>query len=171
MYAMKTLIYACFLPGSTSPDYIGSHKAEPPARNCALRWRYAHGRYMGAGCWLFPAPAGLQAPKTCLDRSPWAQKLASMSHEELVSVRIDTLTEVDSGERWTAEADAIRRHQPPYNVMSRMSKEQRRANFNAYMRQYTKAYLAANPDKAEAKRAKDRERQRARRAKAKQAVA
>ena len=167
---MKTNVYACFLPGSQAPDYIGSHAAEAPERNYALKWRYAHGVYLGAGAWLYP-DGRLEIPRLCKEHSAWAQHLMTLAPEALRAIRIEILASVEPGERWKAEARAIRQYRPPYNRMQPQTEVERKAKWNAYHRAYSKGYYARNPDKAARKREADKLRARARRARAKEAVA
>lgn len=167
---MKTHIYAVYLPGSATPDYVGSHAAEPSPRSPAGAWRYAHCRYVGAGAWVFPGDR-LSIPRLCAEHSPWAAKLASLSPADLQGLRVDVLATVDAGERWVAEAVAIRAHAPPFNKALRDGPEVKRARHNAYHRGYRAGYYERNPDKAQAKRDADKARIAARRAAAKVAVA
>lgn len=164
---MKTHIYACYLPGSTSPDYIGSHLAEPPTESPCLQWRYANCRYLGQGVWIdtetgAPITFSLKARNT-----KWGACLFAMTGAQLLAVRTEILEEVEDAHRWTAEAAAVRLHLPPFNTMLKDGPEIRRAKWNAYQRGYRKGYMERNPDKLVAKRIKDKEAAKARRDKAK----
>ena len=167
---MKTNVYACYLPGSTAPDYIGSHAAEVPERKSAQRWRYAHCVYLGAGAWLCP-DGRLDIPRICKEHSAWAQHLMTLAPEALRAIRIDILATVEPGERWKAEARAIRHYRPPFNRLQPQTEIERKVKFNAYHRAYRTGYYARNPDKAARKREADKLRARAKRALAKEAVA
>jgi len=166
---MKTLIYACYLPGSERPDYIGSHQAEPTPGSQHMAWKYQYSTYIGAGAWVSRSGC-LRIPNSCATR-PWGALLKSMSVIDLRNIRVETLAIVDKSERWKAEAQAIRAHKPPFNVILKAEPEERKAKWNAYQRGYRKAYLDRNPDKAQAKRDKDRARIQVKRAAIKQAVA
>lgn len=98
----------------------------------------------------------------------WGKLLLLMSAAERLAIRIEVLEEVAAADRWKAEAQALRTHTPPYNRIIPDSPDDKRLRYNAYQRVYQRAYLARNPDKLEAKRAKDRARIAAKRAAAKQ---
>lgn len=83
---------------------------------------------------------------------------------ELASIRVETLATVPDGERWQAEAAALREHRPTYNEMIPATLEVKREKWAAYQRTYRKSYLDANPAKAQSKRDKDRARIAAKRA-------
>ena len=171
---MKTQVYACYLPGSESPDYIGSHKTEAPERNSALKWKYANRRYLGQGTWISPENGEILGMPKLNAQTPWGLRLLSMSPEERKAIRIETLAVVDTLDRWKAEAQAVRDYRPPFNVMIPATAEVKRRKWNAYHAAYSKVYYQRNPDKAAAKRGKDKLRARARRAErkaAKEAVA
>lgn len=160
-----THIYACYLPGTDTPAYIGSHNAEPPARSAALAWRYANCRYVGQGGWV--SPDGRLAIPRRNASTAWGRWLLGMTAAQLAAIRVETLATVPEGERWAAEAAALREHNPPFNDLLPATADSKRAKWAAYQRGYRKAYLAANPNKAQAKRAKDRARLAAKRAAAK----
>jgi hypothetical protein len=161
---MKTTIYACYLPGSTTPDYIGSHQAEPPARSDALKWRYANCRYMGQGAWIDPTTGALITMPVINSKTLWGAYLLSLSPAQLLAVRIEVLASVESGMRWKTEARFLRNHRPRFNALLPQSAEVKRQKWNAYCKSYRPAYYARNPDKAQAKRDKDRARIAAKRA-------
>ena len=163
--AMKIIIYAAFLPGSTKPDYVGSHQAEPSPGSQHMAWKYQYSTYVGAGAWISRS-GSLRIPRSCQTR-PWGTLLTQMTPQERLSIRVETLETVDVSIRWAAEARAIREHLPPFNVAMKDGPEVRKEKWNAYQRAYRKGYLDRNPDKAAAKRAKDRERIAAKRAAAK----
>lgn len=164
---MKTNIYACYLPGSVTPDYIGSHNADPDPKSQAQQWMYQYHTYVGAGAWVSRSGC-LRIPNSCAAR-PWGALLTSMSEIDRKNIRVEVLAQVEAADRWQAEAEAIRKHQPPFNVALKEGKEGRRRKWNAYQRGYRKGYLERNPDKAQAKRDNDRIRVKARRAEAKAA--
>lgn len=164
---MKTLIYACFLPGSETPDYIGSHAATPPDKSPAMQWRYTHCTYLGQGIWITNDSGDLIGPPKLNTTTRWGALICAMPPAERLNVRTHILQAVDVSERWAAEARAIRQHLPPYNVSLKDGPAERKAKWNAYQRGYRKAYLDRNPDKLEAKRASDRARCAAKRAQAK----
>lgn len=91
----------------------------------------------------------------------------AMTPAQRLAIRITTLAEVEAALRWTALAQAIRQHLPPFNLALKDGPEARKEKWNAYQRTYRKGYLQRNPDKLAAKRAKDREGAKARRHKAK----
>ena len=169
---MKTLIYACYLPGSERPDYIGSHNAEAPDRSAALKWRYANMRYLGQGAWI-DKETGVMMRMPRINRSTlWGARLLTMSPAAMLSIRVEILAEVDAGERWRAEAAAIREHKPPFNTMCVNlpdTKAEKRAKLNAYQKKYMPIYLATHPEFAARKREADKLRNRAKRAAAKEA--
>ena len=99
----------------------------------------------------------------------WGKLLLLMSAAERLAIRIVNLAQVDTADRWKAEAQALRTHRPRFNALTPDSPDDRRLKYNAYQRSYQRAYLARNPAKLEAKRTKDRERAAAKRAAAKQA--
>ena len=164
---MTTTIYACYLPGSTAPDYIGSHAVIPPERSTALQWRYEHCTYLGQGCWIDKDGIIIAMPRNNRN-TEWGKRLLLMSAAERLAIRIETLEEVDTAARWKAEAQALRTHKPRFNALIPDSPADKRRKYNAYQRAYQRAYLARNPDKLEAKRAADRARIAAKRAAAKQ---
>ncbi len=164
---MKTTIYACYLPGSSSPDYIGSHSSQPH-NSGAARWRYEHCSYLGQGCWIDKEGIIIAMPRNNRN-TEWGKLLLLMSAAERLAIRIEILDQVDTADRWKAEAQALRTHTPPYNRLIPQCPDDRRLKYNAYQRAYQRAYLARNPDKLEAKRRADRERIAAKRAAAKQA--
>ena len=157
-----TIIYACYLPGSSKPDYIGSHNAEPPGRNYALAWRYANCRYLGQGAWVHP-DGRLMIPRNNA-KTAWGRWLLGLTAAELAATRVEPLAVVPVSERWDAEAAALREHRPPFNDLVPATLTAKRAKWAAYQRTYRKGYLDANPDKAQAKRDKDRARIAAKRA-------
>ena len=160
-----TTIYACYLQGSTSPDYVGSHNTEPPQRSAAAQSRYSHNIYLGQGAWLDPETGRLSMPAR--NRSTrWGELLLKLSPDERRSIVVLTLEIVPLEQRCAAEARAIRAHLPPYNVCLKDGPDAKRAKWAAYQRGYRKAYLERNPAKLEAKRRADRERAAARRAEA-----
>ena len=164
---MKIIIYAAFLPGSTKPDYVGSHQAEPTSGSQYSAWKYQYSTYVGAGAWVSRS-GSLRIPRSCQTR-PWGALLTQMMPQERLSIRVETLDIVEDADRWTAEARAIREYQPPFNVALKDGPQARREKWNAYQRSYRKGYLDRNPDKAAAKRANDRARIAAKRAAAKAA--
>lgn len=168
---MKTNIYACYLPGSLTPDYIGSHNEAAPARCCALAWRYVHCVYVGQGTWIDKANGELVGMPPANRSTLWGARLVSMTPSERLAIRIEILESVDQGERRNREALAIRAHMPPFNKALKDGPEEKRAKLAAYMRGYLRGYLDRNPDKAQAKREADRARIRGKREKAKEAVA
>ena len=99
----------------------------------------------------------------------WGKRLLLMSAAERLAIRIEVLEEVDTADRWRAEAQALRTHSPRFNRLIPDSPDDKRLKYNAYQRSYQRDYLARNPDKREAKRHADRERIAAKRAAAKQA--
>lgn len=157
-----TIIYAAYLPGSTTPDYIGSHASNPPARNYSLQWRYAHLRYLGQGAWI--DPEGLLHMPTANHATKWGRLLASMSAAERLAIRIETLSIVPTPQRWKAEAVALRTYKPPYNVMLPQTAQSRKAKWAAYQRAYRPTYMQTHPEKLQAKRLADKLRIRAKRA-------
>ena len=164
---MTTTIYACYLPGSTTPDYIGSHAVIPPQRSTALQWRYEHCTYLGQGCWIDKEGIIIAMPRNNRN-TEWGKLLLLMSAAERLAIRVETLEEVDTADRWKAEAQALRTHKPRFNTLIPKSPADKRCKYNAYQRAYHRAYLARNPAKLEAKRAADRARIAAKRAAAKQ---
>ncbi len=164
---MKTTIYACYLPGSSSPDYIGSHSAQP-AGTGAAQWRYEHCTYLGQGCWIDKEGIIIAMPRTNR-ATEWGKLLLLMSAAERLAIRVEVLAQVDTADRWKAEAQALRDHRPRFNRLIPDSPDDKRLKYNAYQRAYQRAYLARNPAKLEAKRARDRERIAAKRAAAKRA--
>ena len=165
-----TTIYAAYLPGSTSPDYIGSHQAEPPARSDALKWRYANARYLGAGAWIDPSTGEwIARPPANAATTRWGAYLLSLSPAQLLAIRMAPLASVEAADRWKIEAQLLRLHRPPFNALLPKPAEAKRTKWNAYCKSYLPGYYARNPDKLEAKRTKDRERAAAKRAAAKQA--
>jgi hypothetical protein len=162
-----TTIYACYLPGSSTPDYIGSHSAQP-ANSGAARWRYEHCTYLGQGCWIDKEGIIIAMPRNNRN-TEWGKLLLLMSAAERLAIRIEILDSVDTADRWKAEAQALRTHTPRFNRLIPSSPDDKRLKYNAYQRAYQRAYLARNPDKLEAKRARDRERIAAKRAAAKRA--
>lgn len=164
---MKTTIYACYLPGSSSPDYIGSHSAQPPGTGAA-QWRYEHCTYLGQGCWIDKEGIIIAMPRSN-PNTDWGKLLLLMSAAERLAIRIEVLEEVAAADRWKAEAQALRTHSPRFNRLIPHSPDDKRLKYNAYQRSYQRAYLARNPAKLEAKRHADRERIAAKRAAAKQA--
>lgn len=165
---MKTTIYACYLPDSTTPDYVGSHMTEPPDRSAALQWRYANCTYLGQGVWIDKAGILVSIPRANRE-TPWGRALLLMSAAERLAIRVETVAEVETSERWKTEAHFLREYRPRFNALLPQSANDKRAKWNMYCRSYRKDYLARNPEKAAAKRIKDRERIAARRAAAKQA--
>ena len=165
---MKTIIYAAYLPGSTKPDYVGSHLAQPLTDSAAQAFKYKYSTYVGAGAWV-SRNGCLRLPSSTAAR-PWGAKLLAMSPQERLAIRVETLETVDTAHRWAAEARAIRSHLPPFNVALKDGPEVKRQKYNAYMRGYLAAYRKNNPDKLEAKRKADRERLANKRAQAKAAV-
>ena len=99
----------------------------------------------------------------------WGKLLLLMSAAERLAIRIETLEEVDTADRWKAEAQALRTHKPRFNRLIPNSPDDKRLKYNAYQRSYQRAYLARNPEKLAAKRAADRARIAAKRAAAKAA--
>ena len=164
---MKTHIYACYLPGSNTPDYIGSHNAAAPDRCFALAWRYEHCTYLGQGAWLSKEDGSLIGFPKINHSTLWGARLLAMSPQERLSIRVEVLQVTQDADRWVAEARAIHLHQPPFNASLKAGPEVRIAKRNAYHRGYRKAYLERNPEKLEAKRAADRARCAAKRAQAK----
>lgn len=164
---MQTTIYACYLPGSSSPDYIGSHASTPPQRSTVLQWRYENCTYLGQGCWIDEEGIIITMPRNNRD-TEWGKLLLLMSAAERLAIRIEVLEEVAAADRWKAEAQALRTHTPRFNRLIPDSPADRRLRYNAYQRSYQRAYLARNPAKLEAKRHADRERIAAKRAAAKQ---
>ena len=164
---MQTTIYACYLPGSSSPDYIGSHASTPPPSSSALQWRYEHCTYLGQGCWIDGEGIIIAMPRSNRN-TDWGKLLLLMSAAERLAIRIEILNQVDTADRWKAEAQALRTHSPRYNRLIPDSPDDKRLKYNAYQRSYQRAYLARNPDKLAAKRAADRARIAAKRAAAKQ---
>jgi len=163
-----TLIYAVYLPGSSSPDYIGSHLASPPDnRLSALKWRYTRCIYLGQGCWVNKDDGHIESMPALNYTTPWGAQLLSMSPAQRLALRIDTLAVVDASHRWQAEALALRTHKPPFNAMLPQTLDAKRRKLNAYHNVYRVGYYKANPDKAQAKRDKDRARIAAKRAQAK----
>ena len=167
---MKTTIYACYLPGSSTPDYIGSHSSTPPPSSPALQWRYEHCSYLGQGCWIDKEGIIIAMPRNNRN-TEWGKLLLLMSAAERLAIRVEVLAQVDTADRWRAEAQALRTHTPRFNRIIPDSPDDKRLKYNAYQRAYQRAYLARNPDKLEAKRARDRERIAAKRAAAKRAAA
>jgi hypothetical protein len=162
-----TTIYACYLPGSTTPDYIGSHASTPPPSSSALQWRYEQCTYLGQGCWIDKEGIIIAMPRNNRD-TEWGKLLLLMSAAERLAIRIETLEEVDTADRWRAEAQALRAHTPRFNRLIPNSPDDKRLKYNAYQRSYQRSYLARNPEKLAAKRTADRERIAAKRAAAKQ---
>ena len=160
-----TIIYACYLPGSPEPAYIGSHNSEPPARSSALAWRYANCRYVGQGAWVQP-DGSLQIPRNNT-KTPWGRWLLGLTAAQLAAIRVATLATVPEAERWDAEAAALREYKPPFNAMLPQTLDVKRAKHNAYHAAYRVGYYKDNPAKAQAKRDKDRIRNAAKRAAAK----
>ena len=161
---MQTHIYACYLPGSTSPDYIGSHKTEAPKGNYSLLWKYANCVYLGQGVWIRKdngAFVGISKKNT---NTRWGSLLFNMSPGERLAIRVDVLATVDTVDRWKTEAMTLRTHKPPYNALVADAPEVKRAKYNAYHGEYNKGYMARNPDKLAAKRRADMLGARARRA-------
>lgn len=165
---MKTIIYAVYLPGSETPDYIGSHNEQPPNTPGALKWRYEHARYVGQGAWIDAEGILLAIPRGNKS-TPWGRVLLTMSAADRLALRVETIETVDTGQRWRAEAAALRKHTPRYNTLVPASPEAKRLKYNDYQREYQRAYLQRNPDKLDAKRKSDRERLAAKRAQAKAA--
>ena len=95
----------------------------------------------------------------------------TLAPEALRAICIEILATVEPGERWKAEARAVRQYRPPFNRLQPQTEADRKAKHNAYHRSYSKGYYARNPDKAARKREADKLRARARRAQAKEAVA
>jgi len=162
--SMKTTIYACYLPGSTAPDYVGSHASSPPDNSPSRQWRYDNCIYLGQGAWIDKETGALIGLPRLNQKTQWGAVVMALPPAQRLMIRIVTLAEVPTHERWKAEAHAIRQHQPPYNAALKDGPDARRLNWNAYQRGYRKDYLTRNPDKAEAKRTKDRERKAAQRA-------
>lgn len=166
---MKTQIYACYLPGSETPDYIGSHKAAAPARDYSRLWKYAHCAYLGQGAWIHKETGEIIGFPNNSKGTPWGSLLYNMSQEERKAIRIETLATVDTVDRWKEEAQAIRKHKPKYNTLQPMTEEAKRGKYNAYHNGYRVGYYERNPAKLESKRKADRERLKAKRSKAKEA--
>lgn len=83
--------------------------------------------------------------------------MLELSPAERLALRIDIIATVPTFDRWRCEAEAIRKHNPPYNkVLSPDAAEAARLRFNAYHRAYRVGYYASNPDKAAAKRLADK---------------
>ena len=93
--------------------------------------------------------------------------MLGMTAAQLAAIRVETLATVPEGERWAAEAAALREHNPPFNALLPQTADRKRRKHNAYHNAYRVGYYAANPAKADAKRAKDRARLAAKRAAAK----
>lgn len=93
--------------------------------------------------------------------------MLGLTAAQLAAIRVEALVTVPESERWNTEAAALREHRPPFNDLLPATLDAKRAKWNAYQRTYSKAYLAANPDKAQAKRDADRARIAAKRAAAK----
>jgi uncharacterized protein YktA (UPF0223 family) len=163
-----TTIYACYLPGSTTPDYIGSHASTPPPSSSALQWRYEQCTYLGQGCWIDKEGIIVTMPRNNRD-TEWGKLLLLMSAAERLAIRIDTLALVENTERRKTEAQLLRDHRPRFNALLPQAAEEKRLKYNAYQRSYQRSYLARNPEKLAAKRAADRERIAAKRAAAKAA--
>lgn len=163
---MQTTIYACYLPGSSSPDYIGSHSAQP-AGTGAAQWRYEHCTYLGQGCWIDREGIVIAMPRNNRNTAEWGKLLLLMSAAERLAIRIVNLAQVPAADRWKAEAQLLRDHRPRFNALLPQTAEQRRLKWNAYCRSNSKRYYATHPEKLEAKRAKDRARIAAKRAAAK----
>ena len=133
----------------------------------ALQWRYEHCTYLGQGCWIDKDGIIVTIPRSNRN-TEWGKRLLLMSAAERLAIRIETLEEVDTADRWKAEARALRAHMPRFNALVPNSTDDKKRNYNAYHRAYQRAYLARNPDKLAAKRAADRARAAAKRAAAKQ---
>lgn len=158
-YALRmktTTIYACYLPGSTQPDYIGSHATTPPDRSGALKWRYDNCIYLGQGAWIDKATGALIGMPRLNQKTQWGATLMLMTPAQRLAIRIETLAQVEPGERWKVEARALRLHTPPFNALLPQTAEAKRQKLNAFQRGYRKGYYERNPAKADAKRAKDR---------------
>ena len=162
-----TTIYACYLPGSTTPDYIGSHASTPPPSSSALQWRYQNCSYLGQGCWIDKEGSIVTIPRNNRD-TEWGKLLLLMSPADRLAIRVEIIETVDTADRWRAEAQALRAHTPRFNRPIPNSPDDKRLKYNAYQRSYQRSYLARNPEKLEAKRAADRARIAAKRAAAKQ---
>lgn len=158
-----TSIYAIYRPGDTSPAYIGSHADKPPKCSGSLTWRYANCRYVGQGVWIDAEGAFMSFPNMNRE-TRWGSALLAMSPQERLALRVETLATVDSGDRWRAEAEALRAHKPPFNALLPVDADTKRGKYNAYMRGYLSGYYAARPEKAAAKRQADMLRARAKRA-------
>jgi hypothetical protein len=163
-----TTIYACYLPGSTTPDYIGSHASTPPPSSSALQWRYEQCTYLGQGCWIDKDGIIVTIPRNNRD-TEWGKLLLLMSAAERLAIRIGTLALVEDADRWKTEAQLLRDHRPRFNALLPQTAEEKRVKWNAYCRINSKRYYTAHPDKAQAKRDKDRARIAAKRAAAKAA--
>jgi len=155
---MKTLIYAAYLTGSQSPDYIGSHFDEPRKSSPSLRWRYENAKYLGQGTWIHAQTGEMVSAPRLNTKTKWGNLLLNMIPQQRKEIRIEILDSVEVAQRNAAESAAIRQYQPPYNVCLKSTPPQRREKFNAYYRSYLPKYYAAHPDKLEAKRAADRKR-------------
>lgn len=161
---MKTHVYACYLPGSACPDYVGSHNADPKPGSCALAWRFNNLRYLGQGAWIYPATGELMTMPRLNKTTPWGALLVAMSPAERLAIRVVILETVESCDRWQAEARALRALRPRFNELLPVDADTKRLKHNAYHRSYAKGYYARNPAKAVAKREADKLRSRERRA-------
>lgn len=132
-----------------------------------MLWRYNNCTYLGQGVWIDKQTGSLIGPPKTNQKNPWGATLLAMSPAERLSVRIESLSQVDASQRWTAEAAAIRQHLPRFNTCMKNGSAARKEKWNAYQRSYRKGYLDRNPDKAAAKRIKDKDAAKSRRDKAK----
>ena len=102
---MQTTIYACYLPGSTKPDYIGSHSAQPHDSSAA-QWRYNHCTYLGQGCWIDKEGIIIAMPRNNRN-TEWGKLLLLMSAAERLAIRVEVLAQV---RRAKTEAKVSQRH-------------------------------------------------------------
>ena len=138
---MKTTIYACYLPGSSTPDYIGSHASTPPPSSPALQWRYQNCSYLGQGCWIDKEGIIIAMPRNNRN-TEWGKLLLLMSAAERLAIRVEVLAQVDTADRWRAEAQALRTHTPRFNRLIPSSPDDKRLKYNAYQRAYQRASTA-----------------------------
>ena len=140
MNNLKVEIYACYLPGSTNPDYIGSHNVESNAADKTTRWRYSVCRYMGQGLWLNKATGTLTGSKKTKMRTCWGSLLLSMLPEARLAIRVETMVIVNEGDRWKVELAVINFYKPPYNKIGIMGLGITSDNSKEYQKNYRKEH-------------------------------
>ena len=157
----QTNVYAVYLPGSTKPDYIGAHVAQPAEKCGNTAWKYGNMTYVGNGSWMD------NEGKLFISKSKravaWGRKLASLSNSERLSIRVEVLSTVDADDAGSAQRKFRKQFKPPFNYVKPPKTKADKSKVNAYMRDYLPIYLHNHAEKAEAKKKADRERMRRKR--------